>query len=149
MGSIGVWGRWRGKGLLALLGSGAITICFFLSFEASACSCVPIEDPAAHLADVDVVYFGRVVKTRKGWLKGEFDPVETEFRVTRAYKGVEPGKVKVSHQLDGGLCGLTFTRGDEILVLAHKAKKEITTGLCTMLPVTQDPETYLKLLDQE
>lgn len=119
---------------------------------ALACSCVPVEDAEAHLDSVDVIFRGEVVKTRKNWFSRETGPVKTEFKVIRVYRGApgrsEPGsRIKVSHALDGAMCGLTFTRGEEVLVLAHRSGKKISTGLCTMLPVQADEATYLDIVE--
>jgi hypothetical protein len=147
MGVLGQWGALRT--LRCFLEVFSLTFCFIiLSTPANACSCIPVEDPEAHLSEVDVAFLGEVIKTRKRWwFAGAYEPVKTEFRITKAYKGVSGGKVLVSHHLDGGLCGVAFTRGEETLVLAHKTKDKISTGLCTIIPAQIDRDIYLNLLE--
>ena len=129
-----------------------LSLCFFISFSSFACSCMPIEDHEAHLEEIDVVFRGEVLGTGKGWLSRlwtpqEMDRVKTEFRVIKAYKGVPGTKVKVSHVIEGSLCGVTFTKGEELLVFAHRSGKKISTGLCTMMPAMMDEETYMDILE--
>lgn len=147
-----IWGYLGGEMKVTGLGAAALVLCFFSSFSAYACSCVPIEDPEAHLEEIDVVFRGEVLKTGRGWMarlfgSGEFDPVRTEFRVVKAYKGVPAARVKISHVLEGSLCGVTFTRGEEILVFAHRDKKKISTGLCTMMPAQIHEAAYMDILE--
>ena len=153
MGTARVFGGFFGGTMsVCLIGATALVLCFFSSFSAHACSCMPIEDPEAHLEEIDVVFRGEVLKTGRGWLarlfgSGDFDPVNTEFRVTKAYKGISASKVKVSHVLEGSLCGVAFTRGEELLVFAHQDKKKLSTGLCTMIPASLHEEAYMDILE--
>jgi hypothetical protein len=139
-----------GKGFTGAMVGGLLLVLglFGSASPALACSCIPASAPEVHLEDIDIVFKGVVVKTRKGWLPRAFKPAKTEFRVTRAYKGKLGDTAIVSHQLDGGLCGVMFTRGEEILVLAHQEDDEtISTGLCTLMPARLDPDGYFDMLE--
>lgn len=92
-----------------------------------------------HIASADIIFFGEVIG-------GQFGPADNkdsvvEFKVLRAYKGVQHETVHIDYYNDhGGLRGWGFGEGQATLVFADKTadtkagKSAGTLHYCSMIP---------------
>ena len=94
---------------------------------ALACSCVPYRSAAEQLAAADLMFQGRVlVQTAEG------EGAVTRFRVYRVIKGQVGRNVQIRHRLESASCGVRFTPGRTVLVLAQAGADGFwRTGLCS------------------
>ena len=95
---------------------------------ALACSCVPYRSAAEQLAAADLMFKGKVLADRpEGPGRGV-----ARFRVYSVIKGQVGMAVQVRHSLDSASCGVRFTPGQTVLVLAHAGSDGFwRTGLCS------------------
>jgi hypothetical protein len=88
--------------------------------------------PAAQLAGTDVLFTGRVVATRRAGRDHGRPVSETVFLADRVLKGQTPRRVAIRHLAgDSSLCGLSFERGRDHVVLARRADGRLWTGACS------------------
>ena len=107
------------------------TILFMLSpVPALACSCGMSESARAQVEATDVIFVGRVIRTERV-LFAE-NEVVTTFEVREELKGQIPRIVRIRHPAPVCcLCFVTFTRGAEGLVFAHRYEGRLHTSLCS------------------
>ncbi|MGE0595869.1 MAG: hypothetical protein AB7P07_05875 [Hyphomonadaceae bacterium] len=104
---------------------------------AYACSCAPIADVDAHVANSDAIFRGRVIETAP-------DPAGPEhFSITRfalvsplkmpAQWGAPPDEIVVRHAStrNGPQCSIWFEPGQEVLVIARMGQdRNLHTSSC-------------------
>jgi hypothetical protein len=107
------------------------TILFMLPpAPALACSCGMYESARAQVEATDVIFVGRVIRTEA--VPFAHDELVTTFEVLEELKGDIPRIVRVRHPAPVCcLCFVTFTRGAEGLVFAHRYEGRLHTSLCS------------------
>lgn len=98
-----------------------------------ACECPRWISAADQLSETEVAFVGTAVSTlpERG-TGGREGNVVTEFAVTRTLKGRHQSVRRVAHYPgpEGSVCGATFTRSREILVLAGVRANRLYTSSC-------------------
>jgi hypothetical protein len=97
---------------------------------ALACSCGMYESARAQVNATDVIFVGRVIRTERVLFAEE--ELVTTFEVREELKGDVARTVRVRHPAPVCcLCFVTFTRGAEGLVFAHRHEGRLHTSLCS------------------
>lgn len=97
---------------------------------ALACSCMQYPNAAAHAADADVIFVGRVVATEAQ------SPTQqaTTFKVLETLKGESVRRRIIYHggaEMTAAGCGIAYRFGDTALVIAHRGNGQLSTSSCT------------------
>ena len=98
------------------------------SAQAWACSCIPIDTKSVseHIGD-NVVFVGTPISSTSGnW----YDDAVTTFKVNKGLRGEFGETVDVQHSQSGATCGVRFEVGETNMIVAHKTKAGLRTGLC-------------------
>jgi len=127
-------GNLVGAGIAAGIFLCLLTI-FALPRPAHACLCASSGSPREAMAEVDAVFFGKVVATqtpgprlRNGeWVISSADPMTVEFDVIRVWKGPIRQNLSVQTERYEASCGFGFKEGRRYIVYAYDGH----TGLCT------------------
>jgi len=98
-----------------------------------ACECPRWRSAADQLSETEVAFVGRAVSTlpERG-PGGREGNVVTEFVVTRTLKGAHQPVRRVAHYPgpEGGVCGVSFARSREVLVLSSARAARLYTSSC-------------------
>jgi hypothetical protein len=111
----------------------ALALAAFLAFGggvALACSCARYANAAAHAAEADVIFRGRVISTAPD---GQYQQ-HTTFEVLETLKGEARATLVVRHggaALAGAACGIVYRVGAEVLVIAHGGEGDLVTSSCS------------------
>ena len=88
------------------ISSTVMLVTLMLSSSAFACSCAFPSSPKQHVETAKVMFEGVATSIK---FKGRVP--ETEFQITRAYRGVAPDQEKIRVKQFGGLCNYGFAEG--------------------------------------
>lgn len=113
---------------------------------ANATSCVPVT-PAEHISRSDIIFFGTVID-RQASRRTDSETI-SDFRVIRAYKGVEGKIVRIKYHNDHGANqGWGFSHKHPTLVFAYRLpsgedeKPVFIVHYCTMRPYHGTPARH-------
>lgn len=98
---------------------------------AFACSCVRYANAEAHLRNAEVMFVGRAVETITRNDNGMTVGV-TRFVAVRTLKGHARDVQSIEHSMVGGMCGVTFRRGETYAVIADADGHRLVTSSCSM-----------------
>lgn len=102
--------------------------------SAFACPCPDKPDPLTALEQSTAVFSGRVLNIDED---GDLSPTtgtsmrKVNFRVNRAWKGIERIMISVNTENDSAACGYAFSTGNEYLVYASGEKGDLQVSLCS------------------
>jgi len=123
----------------------------------SACSCMAMDEKQSieALKKMAAVFQGEVVsisprqmrplKTRKGKVYYEEQYVNVEFKVFRAWKGIESDKVIVESETNDSSCSLGYKVGQIVYVVANG--KPLATTMCNRGHIA--PERFTEIFGAE
>ena len=98
-----------------------------------ACSCAA-DTPKGYAKRADVIFTGRVLEVAGGdsddGTHGD-DNLKARFRVKKVYKGKATRITTVRTNESSAACGYGFAEGKRYTVFAQKAKKRLSTDLCS------------------
>ncbi|MDN4606954.1 hypothetical protein [Sporosarcina highlanderae] len=87
--------------------------------DASACSCIAPPPPEDALEKANAVFTGEVVEIEeKRKLFGGFIGKKVQFKVDKAWKGIDESEIVISTGQSDGDCGFSFVKGQKYLVYA-------------------------------
>lgn len=115
------------KPLAALI---AATFALFAGSVALACSCVRYANAAEHAAQAETMFVGRVLTSTPA----EGLRSTTRFTVLETLKGEASGEIDVIHVDErgaGATCGIGYTAGQEVLVIASTSARGLVTSSCS------------------
>ncbi len=98
---------------------------------ALACSCVRYANAEAQLRNAEIMFVGRAVETVTRDDNGMTVGV-TRFAVVRTLKGHARDVQSIEHSMVGGMCGVTFRRGQTYAVIADADGHRFVTSSCSM-----------------
>lgn len=102
--------------------------------SAFACPCPENPDPLTSLEQSTAVFSGRVLNIDED---GDLSPFtgtsmrKVDFRVNRAWKGIERIKISVNTENNSAACGYEFSTGNEYLVYAYGEEGDLQVSLCS------------------
>jgi len=122
---------------MRLLLAAALAFTVLTTAIAYACSCRPYADAAAHAADADLIFRGRVISTTPHPEAPETYSITT-FELISPIKlppnGAPPPEQVVVHHAsnqNGPQCGIWYEPGQEVLVLAQSRRGlPVSTSSC-------------------
>lgn len=97
---------------------------------AFACSCVHYANAEAQLRNAEVMFVGRAVETTTREENGMTIGI-TLFEVERTLKGDAHDVLRIEHSMVGGMCGVTFQRGQAYAVIAEADDHRFVTSSCS------------------
>lgn len=101
--------------------------------SAFACPCPEIPDPLTALEKSTAVFTGSVLNIEninRSPLTGT-SLKKVDFRINKAWKGIERTKISVNTEKDTTTCGYEFSIGNNYLVYAQGKKDDLQASLCS------------------